>query len=101
MKTQNRVRQRTRKKKRDSENRSDTNMLSAAPFKIWDTLKQYYPHEKEIVNVVRILNSLGVNRNIIAATLGLQKWGSFNGSLEWTEKDVKDLLEEYSASRKT
>jgi len=101
VKTQNRKHQRTRKQRRDSGNRSDTNMLNSAPFKIWDALKQFYPHEKEILNVVRTLNSLGVDRNIIAAALGLQKWGPFYGSLEWTEADVKALLEGYSVSRKT
>jgi hypothetical protein len=89
---QNRDRQRNRKQRPDAENRSDTVMLTAAPFKIWDTLKQFHPHKKEILNVVRILNSLGVNRNIIAATLG-----PFYGSLEWTEEDVKGLLEGYRA----
>ena len=97
MKTQNRERQGNRKQRRDAENRSDAVMLTAAPFKIWDTLKQFHPHKKEILNVVRILNSLGVNRNIIAATLGLQRWKTFYGSLEWTEEDVKGLLEGYRA----
>jgi hypothetical protein len=82
---QNRDRQRNRKQRPDAENRSDTVMLTAAP------------HKKEILNVVRILNSLGVNRNIIAATLGLQRWKTFYGSLEWTEEDVKGLLEGYRA----
>jgi hypothetical protein len=77
---QNRDRQRNRKQRPDAENRSDTVMLTAAPFKIWDTLKQFHPHKKEILNVVRILNSL-----------------AFYGSLEWTEEDVKGLLEGYRA----
>ena len=93
MKTQNRERQRKRKQRRDAENRSDTFMLTAAPFKIWDTIKQFHPHKKEILNVVRILNSIGVNRNIIAAILGLQRWKTFYGGCEWTEEDVNCLLE--------
>ena len=97
MKTQNRERQRKRKQRRGAENRSDTVMLTAAPFKIWDTIKQFHPHKKEILNVVRILNSIGVNRNIIAATLGLQRWKTFYGGCEWTEEDVKDLVEGYRA----
>ena len=100
MRTLNRERQRNRKQRPDAENRSDTVMLTAAPFKMWDALKRLYPQEEEIVNVVRIMNSLGVNRNIIAAALGLQEWRTFYGSLEWTEADVKGLLEEYRASRK-
>jgi hypothetical protein len=97
--TQNRGRQRKRKQRPDAENRSDTVVLTAAPFKIWDTLKQFHPHNKEILNVVRMLNSIGVNRNIISATLGLQRWKTFYGSREWTEKDVKGLLEGYIAHK--
>jgi hypothetical protein len=72
-------------------------VLTAASFKIWDAIKQFHPHKKEILNVVRILNSIGANRNIIAATLGLQRWKTFYGGSEWTEEDVKGLLEGYSA----
>jgi len=68
-------------------------MPTAASFKIWDAIKQFHPHKREILNVVRILSSLGVNRNIIAATLGLQRWKTFYGSCEWTETDVKNILE--------
>ena len=101
MKTQNRERQRKRIQSRVVKDRSDTVMLTATPVKIWDTLKQFHPHKKEILNVVRILSSLGVNRNIIAATLGLQRWKTFYGSREWTEEDVKGLLEGYKACEKT
>ena len=97
MKTKNRVRQRNRKQSRGAKDRSDTIMLTAAPFKIWDTIKQFHPHKKEILNVVRILNIIGANHNIIAATLDLQGWKTFYGGSEWTEKDVKGLLEGYSA----
>ena len=97
MKTQNREHQRKRKQSRGAKDRSDTVMLTAAQFKIWDTLKQFHPHKKEILNVARALSSLGVNRNIIAATLVLQRWKTFYGSREWTEEDVKVLLEGYKA----
>jgi hypothetical protein len=90
VKTQNREQ---RKQRRGSENRSDTVVLTAASFKIWDTIKQFHPHKKEILNVVRMLNRIGVGRNIIAATLDLQRWKTFYGGCEWTEKDVKGLLE--------
>ena len=96
MNTQNRGRQRKRKQRPDAENRSDTVVLTAAPFKIWDTLKQFHPHKKEILNVVRILNNMGANHNIIAAALDLQRWKTFYGGSEWTEEDVKGLLEGYS-----
>ena len=97
MKAQNRDRQRKIKERRGAENRSDTVVLTVAPFKVWDTLKQLHPYQNEILTVVRMLNSIGVNRNIIAATLGLQRWKTFYGSREWTEEDVKGLLEGYSA----
>jgi hypothetical protein len=95
VKTQNRERQRKRKQRRSSENRSDTVVLTAAPFKIWDTVKQFHPYKKEILNAVRMLNSIGVSLNIIAATLGLKRWKTFYGSDEWTDEDIKDILEEY------
>ena len=91
--THNRERRRNRKQRRCAENRSDTAMLTAAPFKIWDTIKQFHPHKREILTVVRILNNIGVNRNIIAAALSLQRWKTFYGGCEWTEEDVKGLLE--------
>ena len=97
MKMQNRDRQRNRKQRPDAENRSDTVMLTAARFKIWDTIKQLHPHKKEILNVVRLLNSIGANRNMIAATLVLKRWKTFYGGCEWTEEDIKGLLEGYRA----
>jgi hypothetical protein len=72
-------------------------MLTAAPFKVRDTLKQFHPFQKEILNVVRLLNSIGLNCNIIADTLDLQGLKIFYGGSEWTEKDVNGLLEGYSA----
>jgi hypothetical protein len=97
VKASNRERQGKRKERRSVENRSNTDMLTLTPYKIWDTLKQFHPCKKEILNVVRILNNIGVNRNIIAATLGLQRWKTFYGGYEWMEEDVKDLLEGYRA----
>jgi hypothetical protein len=95
--TQNRVRQRKEQQRRGSENRPDTVMLTAAPFKIWDTIKQFHPYKNEILNVVRMLNSIGANRAIIAAALDLQRWKTFYGDCEWTEEDVKGLLDGYRA----
>ena len=80
-----------------SENKSSTVMLTVAPFKVWDTISQFHPCKNEIIKVVRMLNSIGANCIIIAATLGLQGWKNFYGGGEWTEEDVKDLLEEYRA----
>ena len=100
MRIQNRERQRNRKQRRGAENRSDTVVLTAALFEVWDTLKQFHPYQKEISNVVRLLNSIGVNRNMIAATLGLQGWKTFYGGCEWTETDVKNILEGYKRIEK-
>ena len=80
MMTQNRERQRNRK-----------------PIKIWDTISQFHPYKNEILNAVKILNSIGANCKIIAATLDFQGWKTFYGGCEWTEEDVKGLLEGYSA----
>jgi hypothetical protein len=67
------------------------------PIRIWDAIQQLHPHKKEILNVVRILNIIGANHNIIAATLDLQGWKTFYGGYDWTEEDVKGLLKGYSA----
>jgi hypothetical protein len=95
--TQNREHQRKREQRRSAENRSDTVMLTVEPFRIWDTIKQFHPYKKEILTVVRVLNRMGAKRTMIAAALGLQGWQSFYGVWEWTDEDVKDLLERYSA----
>ena len=97
MKTQNRVRQRKAKSKRASGNRANTIGISAAPIKVWDTLKRFHPYKDEILSVVKILNSIGANCIIIAATLNLQKCKTFYGGGEWTEEDVKGLLKGYRA----
>ena len=97
MKLQNRKRQRKRQQSRGKESKSDTVVLTAAPVRIWDTIKQFHPYKNEILNVVRMLNSIGANRAIIAAALGLQEWKNFYGVCEWTEEDVKDLLKGYRA----
>ena len=98
VKLQNRKLQRRWKERQAADvKKSDTVMLSATTCNIWDTIKQFHPYKKEILNVVRMLNSIGVNRNIIAATLGLQRWKTFYGGCEWSETDVKDILEGYRA----
>ena len=95
--TQNRERQRKMKQRRATENRSATVMPTTEPFKIWDTIKQFHPYKKEILTVVRILNRMGAKRTMIAAALGLQGWQTFYGGCEWTEEDIKSLLDGYRA----
>jgi hypothetical protein len=55
-------------------------------------LMQINPHRKEIVGLVKILNSMGVSFKIIAACLSLQRLKNNFGSGEWTEEDVKRIL---------
>jgi hypothetical protein len=95
--TQNRERQRKREQRRSTGNRSDTVMQTAEPFRIWDTIKQFHPHKEEILTVVRVLNRLGVKHTMIAAALDLQGWQSFYGVCEWTDGDVENILDGYSA----
>jgi len=90
--TQNRERQRKKKQGWGSKHKLDTVIQTAAQFKKWDTIKHFHPYKKEILIVVRTLYSIGANRNIIAAALGLQGWKAFYGGGEWTEEDVKGLL---------
>jgi hypothetical protein len=97
VKTQNRVCQRKSNQGLESENRSGTVVLTAAPFRIWETIKQFHPHEKEILNAVRILNRIGAKHTIIAAALDLQGWKNFYGVGEWTDEDVKDILEGFKS----
>ena len=68
---------------------------SRKPITIWDTISQYHPYRNEILSVAKCLNSIGANCIMIAAALGLQEWKNFYGVCEWTEEDVKDLLEGY------
>ena len=99
MKAQNRERQRNRKQRWGSGNRSDTVGISVQPFLVWDAIKQFHPYKKEILIVVRTLNSLGANRNIIAAALDLQGWKTFYGGSDWTEEEVNGLLKESMAQK--
>jgi hypothetical protein len=95
--TQNRKRQREREQRRSAEHRADTDLLTAEPFRIWDTIKQFHPHKKEILIVVRMLNKMGAKHTMIAAALDLQGWQSFCGVCEWTDEDVEDILNGYRA----
>ena len=99
MKAQNRERQRNRKQRWGSGNRSDTVGISVPPFLVWDAIKQFHPYKKEILIVVRTLNSVGAKRNIIAAALNLQGWKTFYGDSEWTKEDVNGLLKEFRAQK--
>ena len=51
------------------------------------------PYRKEIVSLIRTLSKIGASFKVIAACLSLQKWEKYTGSGEWTEEDVKKILE--------
>jgi hypothetical protein len=93
VKLQNRERQRKREQRRSAESGADTDVLTANPFRIWGTIKQFHPHKKEILTAVWVLNRMDAKRTVIAAALGLQGWKTFYGRGEWTEADVEDILE--------
>jgi hypothetical protein len=99
VKAQNREGQRSRKQSWGSGNRSDTVEISVPSFLVWDAIKQFHPYKKEIIIVVRTLNSIGANRNITAAALDLKGWKTFFGGREWTEEDVNGLLKEFRAQK--
>ena len=99
MKAQNRDRQRNRKQRWGSRNRSETVGISVPPFLVWDAIKQFHPYKEEILIRVRTLNSIGANRNIIAAALNLKGWKTFYGGSEWTEEGVNGLLKEFRAPK--
>ena len=69
----------------------------AAKGNVRGLLEKYHPQRNQIYLVVRIMNNIGVSLKLIAATLNLQKWKTFYGGCEWTEEDVKDLVEGYRA----
>ena len=98
MKTQNRERQRNRKQRWSSKNRSDTVGISVPPFLVWDTIKKFHLYKKIII-VVSTLNSIGANHNIIAAALDFEKWKTFYGGSEWNEEDVYVLLKEFRTKK--
>ena len=58
-----------------------------------DLLEKYHPQRKEIYLVVRIMNNIGVNLKLIAATLNLQKWKTFYGDNDWKVEDVKKVID--------
>ena len=60
-------------------------------------IEKYHPQNKEIYFVVRIMNNIGLDQKLIAATLKLQKWKTFYGENNWSQEDVKELIEGYPA----
>ena len=65
----------------------------AAKGNVRELLKKYHPQRREIYLVVRIMNNIGVNLKLIAATLNLQKWKTFYGDYDWKVDDVKEVID--------
>ena len=42
--------------------------------------------------MVKIMNNIGLDQNLIAATLNLQKWKTFYGDNDWKVEDVKEVI---------
>ena len=65
----------------------------AAKGFVRELLEKYHPQRREIFLVVRIMNNIGVNLTLIAATLNLQKWKTFYGDNDWNLVDVKEVID--------
>ena len=59
--------------------------------------EKYHPQRKQVYHVVRTMNNLGVNLNLIAASLNLRRWKTFYGDNDWSLEDVKELIDGYPA----
>ena len=58
-----------------------------------ELIEKYHPQRVEIYRVVRIMNSIGLDLRLIAATLNLQKWKTFYGDIDWKVEDVKEVID--------
>jgi hypothetical protein len=65
----------------------------AAKGNIKELLEKYHPQRREIYLVVRIMNNIGLDQNLIAAALDLQKWKTFYGDNDWKVEDVKEVID--------
>ena len=72
---------------------SVTRIYPAAKGNVGELLEKYHPQRREIYLVVRIMNNIGVNLKLIAATLNLQKWKTFYGDNDWKVEDVKKVID--------
>ena len=72
---------------------SVSNIYPAAKGNVRELLEKYHPQKREIYLVVRIMNSIGADLKLIAATLNLQKWKTFYGDNDWNLEDVKEVID--------
>jgi len=72
-----------------------TRVYPADKGNLRELLEKYHPQRKEIHLVVRIMDNIGANLKLIAATLNLKKWKTFYGDNDWKVKDVKEVIDAF------
>jgi hypothetical protein len=77
---------------------SVTRIYPAVKGNVGELLEKYHPQRREIYLVVRIMNNIGVNLKLIAASLNLQKWKTFYGDNDWNLEDVKEVIDGYPST---
>ena len=55
--------------------------------------EKYHPQRKQVYHMVKTMNNLGVNLNLIAASLNLRRWKTFYGDNDWKVEDVKEVID--------
>lgn len=72
-----------------------TKIYPADKGNVMKLLEKYHPQRREIHFVVRILDNIGANPKLIAATLNLKKWKTFYGDNDWKVEDVKEVIDAF------
>jgi len=67
----------------------------AVESNVRELLEKYHPQRREIYLIGRIMNNIGVDLKVIAATLNLQKWKTFYGNNDWNLEDVIEVIDGY------
>jgi len=69
--------------------------MESAKLNIRDLVERFHPHKREIYHTIRVLNQIGLNCNMIAASLCLQKWKTFSGTYDWNADDIEEILDRH------
>ena len=67
--------------------------MESTKLNIRKLVENFHPHKGEIYHTIRVLNKIGLNCNMIADSLCLQKWKTFSGTYDWNVDDIKEVLE--------
>ena len=67
--------------------------MESAKLNIKEVVENFHPHKEEIYHTIRVLNKIGLNCKMIAASLSLQKWKTFYGTYDWSVDDIKQVLD--------